>query len=137
VAANVQTVQRIAMDGFEIGTHGTSHPQFTKISADRVYSDITNCANIISNATGGLFPKPYFRFPYGDMNAGVVRQSIRWASCPSSGASTRATGATTPGRRSSTLIVGQTGPGAIVLMHDTPKTASVLPQVIDGLRAKA
>ena len=33
-------------------------------------------------------------------------------------------------------VVNETGPGAIVLMHDDAKTIQGLPAIIDGLRAR-
>jgi len=33
-------------------------------------------------------------------------------------------------------VVGQSGPGAIVLMHDRNTSVAALPAIIDGLRAR-
>lgn len=137
VAANSDVVRRIANDGFEMGNHGTSHPQFTKISADRVVSELRTTEVEVNNATGGLTTKPYFRFPGGEMNPGLVAQvnslgymSIYWSVDPQDWNAKNSAQAVI------NTVVGQTGPGAIVLMHDTAKTAQALPAIIDGLRAR-
>ena len=137
VAANTATVQRIANDGFEMGNHGTSHPQFTKISADRVVSELRTTEVEVNNATGGLTTRPYFRFPYGEMNSGLVQQvnslgymSIYWSVDPQEWRSTNSV------EYVINTVVNETGPGAIVLMHDDAKTIQGLPAIIDGLRAR-
>jgi peptidoglycan/xylan/chitin deacetylase (PgdA/CDA1 family) len=130
-------VRRIANDGFEMGNHSTSHPQFTKISADQVVQELRTTEVEVNNATGGLTTKPYFRFPDGEMNPGLVAQvnslgymSIYWSVDPQDWNAKNSAQAVI------NTVVGQTGPGAIVLMHDTPKTAETLPAIIDGLRAR-
>ena len=81
--------------------------------------------------------KPYFRFPYGERNSGLIAQvnslgylSVFWSVDPQEWRGSNSVQAVID------TVVGQSGPGAIVLMHDRPKTIAALPAVIEGLRAR-
>ncbi|MBU4218743.1 MAG: polysaccharide deacetylase, partial [Actinobacteria bacterium] len=89
------------------------------------------------NRITGFTTKPYFRFPYGDRNVGVIAQvnslgylSTYWSVDPQEWR------ASNSAQSVINTVVGQSGPGAIVLMHDVPKTIAALPAIIDGLRAR-
>ena len=135
-AGNPAMVARIADEGHEMGNHGTSHPRFTKISADRVVWELANTEAAVNQDTG-MSTKPYFRFPYGERNAGLIHQvnslgylSIYWSVDPQEWNGKNSVDAVINN------VIGRSGPGAIVLMHDVPKTITALPAIIDGLRAR-
>lgn len=129
-------IVRMADEGHEIGNHGVTHSQFTKISAQQVVSELAGPEAVVAGTTG-YTTKPYFRFPYGERNAGLVQQvnslgylSVYWSVDPQEWR-----GSATPEGVASNVL-GTSGPGAIVLMHDGPKTIAALPTIIDGLRAR-
>jgi peptidoglycan/xylan/chitin deacetylase (PgdA/CDA1 family) len=136
LAASPDVMVRIAAEGHELANHGTSHPQFTKISSGQVVSELANVEGAVNRATG-LSTKPYFRFPYGERNGGLIGQvnslgylSMFWSVDPQEWRAS----ATVQGVIDN--VVGTSGPGAIVLMHDDAKSIQALPAIIDGLRAR-
>jgi peptidoglycan/xylan/chitin deacetylase (PgdA/CDA1 family) len=128
-------MRRIVAEGHEIASHSMSHPMFTRLSPWQVESELSRTEAVISQATG-LGPKPYFRFPYGDRNGGLISQvnslgyfSVYWSVDPQdwSGNSVDTIQA---------IVMANTRNGSIILMHDRDKTVAALPSVIDGLRAR-
>ncbi|MBU4393202.1 MAG: polysaccharide deacetylase family protein [Actinobacteria bacterium] len=129
-------VMRMADEGHEIGNHGVTHPHFTRIPPERVTAELGTTEEAVNRITG-FTTKPYFRFPYGDRNVGVIAQvnslgylSTYWSVDPQEWR------ASNSAQSVINTVVGQSGPGAIVLMHDVPKTIAALPAIIDGLRAR-
>jgi peptidoglycan/xylan/chitin deacetylase (PgdA/CDA1 family) len=129
-------VVRMADEGHEVGNHGVTHAQFTKIPADRVAWELATTEAAVNQDTG-CSTKPYFRFPYGERNSGLVSLvnslgylSMYWSVDPQEWSGKNSVQAVI------NTVVGQSGPGAIVLMHDQPKTLAALPAIIDGLRAR-
>jgi len=135
-AGSPGVVVRIADEGNEFGNHGTSHPRFTQISPDRVVWELANPEAAVNQDTG-LTTKPFFRFPGGERNAGLVRQvnslgylSVYWSVDPQDWNAKNSV------QTVINTVVGQSGPGAIVLMHDRNTSVAALPAIIDGLRAR-
>ncbi len=135
-ASYPNTVIRIANEGHEMANHGTSHPQFTKISAGQVVNELANTQAAVQRDTG-LTTKPYFRFPYGERTSGLINQvnslgylSMYWTVDAQEWDAKNSVDTVIH------TIIAQSGAGSIILMHDIPKTIAALPAVIDGLRAK-
>jgi peptidoglycan/xylan/chitin deacetylase (PgdA/CDA1 family) len=129
-----------------IGNHTHTHPDLTKLSDDKVRMEIWTARAEIMDTTG-KDPKPYFRFPYGEVDAHRIRLvnqecyiSFRWT--------TDSLGwqGTSGGRSVESVtkrVLDGARPGGIVLMHvgtnpDDGSTldADALPGIIAGLRAK-
>lgn len=69
-AAHKDILRRAESEGSEIGVHTWSHPQLTRISAERVHDEISRTVNVIEQALGH---KPVvMRPPYGATNASLV-----------------------------------------------------------------
>lgn len=69
-AAHKDILRRAESEGSEIGVHTWSHPQLTRLSADRVHDEISRTVNVIEQALGH---KPVvMRPPYGASNAALV-----------------------------------------------------------------
>lgn len=129
-------VARMANEGHEIGSHGVTHSRFTKLSADRVAWELATTEAAVNGACG-FTTKPYFRFPYGEKNVGLVARvnsygyfSVYWSVDPQEWSGKNSVESVT------NTVVSQSGPGAIILMHDLPKTIAALPAIIDGIRAR-
>ena len=129
-------VRRIAAEGHEIANHSYSHPHFARLSADAVTGELARTEAIIAGLTG-LTTRPYFRFPYGERNAALIRQvnaegymSVFW---------TVAAESENPRENSDVVyrrVVSKARPGAIVLMHSgDPEEPGALPLVIRDLEA--
>ena len=129
-------VIRMAFDGHEIGNHGVTHSQFTKLSPSQVAWELNTTEAKVNEITG-FTTKPYFRFPYGERNAGLINQvnslgffSMFWSVDAQEWSASNST------EKVISTIISQAGPGAIILMHDLPKTIAALPAILDGLKAK-
>ena len=129
-------VRRMAAEGHEFGNHSYTHPRFTTISGEEMRSQITRTEAKVVELTG-LSTVPYFRFPYGARNSGLIRQvnaegymSIFW---------TVDTLDWMPEKTCEEVrsrVMSRACPGAIVLMHcNSPQEAQVLPAIISDLTA--
>ena len=135
-ASNPDIVRRILADGHEIGNHSWTHPQLSKLSDDRVTTEISKTQDAIKEATG--FTPTLLRPPYGAI---TTRQRewiegrfglsiILWSVDPFDW---KRPGASVITQR----ILSQVRPGAIILSHDIHKqTVDAMPATLDALAAK-
>lgn len=129
-----------------IGNHTQTHPDMTKLTNAAIRSELAKARRAIIEVTG-KDPKPYFRFPYGEVNARTIRVvngecyvPFRWTT------DTLGWQGTSGGRSVASVtkrVLDGAKPGGIVLMHvgtnpDDGSTldADALPGIIKGLRAK-
>ena len=61
-----EKVAEIAERGFEIGTHSSTHPQMSKLTAEQCREELTSSSRKIFEITGK--PVTLFRPPFGDYN---------------------------------------------------------------------
>ncbi|MHB8896439.1 MAG: DUF5719 family protein, partial [Candidatus Geothermincolia bacterium] len=129
-------VTRMAFDGHEIANHGVTHAQFTKIPPSQVVWELGTVEEHVNQITG-YTTKPYFRFPYGESNSGLINQvnglgyfGMYWSVDPQEWRDTNSVDAVINN------VLATSGPGAIILMHDSAKTIAAFPAIIDGLRAR-
>jgi len=135
-ASNPEIVRRILADGHEVGNHSWTHPQLSKLSDDRVTTEINKTQDAIKEASG--FTPTLLRPPYGAITA---RQRewiesqfglsiILWSVDPFDW---KRPGASVITQR----ILSQVRPGAIILSHDIHKqTVDAMPATLDGLIAR-
>lgn len=127
-----QHIRSTVAKGHEIGNHSYNHPDFTKISATEMRNQLSRTETIIRNLTGKS-TKPYFRAPFGAVNANVLNTvgnagytyTFHWTidTLDWTGNS-----ATTIYNR----VMNGLQPGAIVLMH-TGIGARNMPAALDRL----
>jgi len=130
-----ELVKRMAEEGHELANHSYSHPRFTEIGAEEARRQITRTEDLIRRMTG-LSTKPYFRFPYGARNGGLVALvnqegylSIFWT------IDTLDWDTSTTCEQIRSRVMRNIKPGAIILMHcGSPQEAQALPLVIRDLR---
>ena len=65
-----ELVKEIAARGHEIGNHSTSHPQMSKLSAEKIAQELKTMSDEAEALTGAR--PTLFRPPYGDYNNQVV-----------------------------------------------------------------
>lgn len=135
----------IAAD-YPIGNHTQTHPMLTQLSDAQVRAEIRTGAATIRSVTSDD-PRPYFRFPFGDVNSrviGLVNSEcyvpFRWT------VDTLGWQGTSGGRSAASVtqrVLAGLTPGEIVLMHlgDNPTDhstldAAALPGIIDAVRAR-
>src|SRR5205809_3056791 len=136
VAEHPEIVARAAREGHEIGNHSWSHPNFAKMSEDRVRQQLWRTDDAIKNATG---KRPtLLRPPYGSITAREKRwihdefgyRIILWDVDP---LDWKRPGPAVVRNR----ILKETQPGSIVLSHDIhPGTIEAMPSTFDALEAK-
>lgn len=61
-----EMVKEISDRGHEIGTHSKTHPQMSKLSADKINYELKQSSDLITQITGK--PVEVFRPPFGDYN---------------------------------------------------------------------
>src|SRR6516225_11181845 len=135
-ASNPEIVRRILAEGHEIGNHSWTHPQLSKLSDERVTTEITKTQEAIKSASG--FTPTLLRPPYGAITprqrAWIENQFglniILWSVDPFDW---KRPGASVIAQR----ILSQVRPGAIILSHDIHKqTVDAMPATLDALAAK-
>ncbi len=132
VEAEPSMAKAVADAGHELGNHSLTHPQLTKLTEDRVAYELEKTQELIQAATGRV--PVWFRPPYGafrhdqDFQAASRGLGVTlWSVDPRDWAQ--------PGAdKIAQLILAETRPGSIVLMHDLhAQTADALPRILDGL----
>lgn len=133
-----QIVDKIVKGGFEIGSHGHKHVNYSGLEDNEIRSQIQQAHAILTEVTGKS-PR-LIRLPNGDFNKRVLQvandlgykviqwdtDSLDWKSSSSQEIVDR--------------VVTQAHPGDIVLMHasDSVKyNQEALPQIIDQLRGQS
>lgn len=136
----------IIQDGYLVGNHSVSHPNFTKLTDSQVTAQVLGAQQAILRANGAD-TRPLFRFPFGDVNGRVLADvnrlgyvPVRWT-VDSLGWKGTSGGQSVQSVTNRVLAAAQ--PGEIVLMHlgsnpddGTTLDAAALPAIIDGLRAR-
>ncbi len=136
VKAYPAIARQLAENGFEVGNHSFSHPQLTKLSDEAIRRELTQCAELITSATGGA-PIRVMRPTYGAHNERVRRianemgyKIILWD------VDTNDWRKRTTDQMVATILSSATD-GSIILMHDRyPTTLETTAAVIDELRAR-
>lgn len=129
-------IRREARDGV-IAMHTWDHPYMTKLSPDARAWELAHTAQAIHADLGPNYCLPYWRPPFGDLNADVVAQmramgltTVTWDVDPQDWSS--------PGVQIiADRVLSHVHPGAIILLHDgyfhRGETAHALPLIIQGL----
>jgi polysaccharide deacetylase family sporulation protein PdaB len=134
---NVKTAKRIRSMGYEIGSHGFRHYNYSKYGNNWIEKEVKKAESAIFRAAG--VRTRLIRTPNGDHNRRVIKklhqmgyQVIQW--------DTDSLDWMNPGvHQIVSRVLTRVHPGDIILMHasDTCKqTVASLPLIIDGLRRK-
>jgi peptidoglycan/xylan/chitin deacetylase (PgdA/CDA1 family) len=140
------TASRTIAATYPIGNHTQNHKDLTRLAAADVLAEIRSGAASIQKVTG-VDPHPYFRFPYGAVDARTIALvnaecyvPFRWT------VDTWGWKGTAGGMSADEVlrrVVGALRPGAIVLMHvgsnpddGTTFDADALARTIDQIRAQ-
>jgi peptidoglycan/xylan/chitin deacetylase (PgdA/CDA1 family) len=131
---------------YPIGNHTQNHKDLTQLTTAEVLAEIRTGAASIRNVTG-VDPHPYFRFPYGAVNASTIALVNAECYVPFRWTVDTLGWEGTAGKISADVVlqrvVAALRPGAVVLMHvgsnpddGTTFDADALPRVIDAIRAQ-
>lgn len=129
-------VRQLHDAGFEIGDHGTSHKQLTKLPDDQIRTELSKLDDVVTSVTGEKVRT--MRPPYGSVNARVA------AICDQMGYKVILWDVDTNDWRSGATkdklintIMSQTRDGSIILMHDRfQHSLDATAAVIDPLKAR-
>lgn len=132
-----EIAKRIKNMGFEIGSHGHMHKNFSEYSNDWIDQQVRKAEEAIYDVTG--VKTNLIRTPNGDFNKRVLEKlhsmgytTIQW--------DTDSLDWKNPGVDAIVnRVLSKAHPGDIILMHASDsckQTAEALPRIIDGLRAK-
>jgi peptidoglycan/xylan/chitin deacetylase (PgdA/CDA1 family) len=131
-----ELARRTVVLGETVGAHGWNHPNMTTLGKDEIRRQLVSDANAWWQAARAT-PVPWFRPPYGSYDADVLSaaseagylHTVLWSVDPQDWRR--------PGASSITArVLSAAGPGDIVVLHTLDQTASALPAIIDGLRAR-
>lgn len=138
IAKNPELMKEILDRGHEVGNHSYNHPDFRKISKERMVRELSSSAEAFRKATGEDM-KPYFRPPYGSYNSNVLNAAseagfhytVMWSIDTNDWKKISSDSI----RRH---VVSNAGNGKIVLMHTLPglNTAASLDGMIKDLKNK-
>ena len=138
IAKNPELMKEILDRGHEVGNHSYNHPDFRKISKERMVRELSSSAEAFRKATGEDM-KPYFRPPYGSYNSNVLNAAseagfhytVMWSIDTNDWKKISSDSI----RRH---VVSNAGNGKIVLMHTLPglNTAASLDGMIKDLKDK-
>ncbi|MEK8132742.1 polysaccharide deacetylase family sporulation protein PdaB [Paenibacillus filicis] len=130
-------VKRIAKSGWEIGSHGHKHVNYSSLNDDEIRTQIKTAHTILTDTTGTA--PNLLRLPNGDFDKRVLRIAselnysvIQW--------DTDSLDWKNPGVESIVnRVVSKAHPGDIVLLHASDsckQTHEALPIIIDKLRSQ-
>lgn len=134
--SHTDIVGKIAKAGFEIGSHGHKHVNYSELTEEEIQTQIQTAHQILTDVTGQ--PPRLLRLPNGDFDKRVLRIAsqmnysvIQW--------DTDSLDWKNPGvDQIVQRVVGKAHPGDIILLHASDsckQTHEALPQIIDQLRA--
>ncbi len=129
-------IARMINEGHIVGNHSTKHPDFTKISRQRMADEIIECDNYLRENFG--YTSSFFRFPEGAYNENALElvdsmgyTSVFW-SCAYADWDVNATKG---GDYAFETVTSRLHPGAVILLHSvSPDNAEALGRIIDYAR---
>lgn len=133
---NPDWLRMIVAEGHELANHSYQHPDFTRLSAERIVDELESTEQIVTEITG-LSTRPYFRPPYAaqnpSVNAVLAEQgylTVLWDVDPQDWRGRSATYLTQH-------ILAEAAPGRIVILHGYPRgTGEAMPGILAGLRER-
>ena len=132
MTANPSLVTQAAREGHQIGSHGWSHKDMTKLTAGALEKELADTDAFIKNLTEQA--PTCVRPPLGALN-GAVKQAIPgkillWCVDPADWKGP-------PADATAAHVIKAAKDGDIVILHDSQKnTVRALPKLISGLRGK-
>ncbi|MCG7410548.1 polysaccharide deacetylase family sporulation protein PdaB [Paenibacillus sp. ACRRX] len=134
---HTDTVKKMVEAGYEIGSHGHKHVNYSSLNDDEIRKQISTAHQMLSEITG---KEPnLIRMPNGDFDKRVLRiaeqlnyKVIQW---DTDSLDWKNIGADNITKR----VIDRAHPGDIILMHasdSSKQTHLALPAIIDQLRAK-
>ena len=136
IKAEPGLIARMINEGHIVGNHSTTHPDFSKISREKMATEIETCDNYLREKFG--YSSPYFRFPMGSYSASALDlvSSLGYKSVFWSVAYADWDVNDTKGKQYAfDTVTSRLHPGAVILLHSvSPDNAAALSDIIDWAR---
>ncbi len=136
IKAEPGLIARMINEGHIVGNHSTTHPDFSKISREKMAAEIETCDNYLREKFG--YSSPYFRFPMGSYSASALDlvSSLGYKSVFWSVAYADWDVNDTKGKQYAfDTVTSRLHPGAVILLHAvSPDNAAALGDIIDWAR---
>lgn len=131
-------IARMITEGHIVGNHSTKHPDFAKISRERMAAELLECDNYLRQNFG--YSTEFFRFPEGSYNESALDlvgsmgyTSVFW-SCAYADWDVKDTKG---GEYAFKTVTSRLHPGAVILLHSvSPDNAAALGDIIDYARSQ-
>lgn len=136
IKSSPELIARMINEGHIIGNHSAKHPNFAKISRQRMADEILTCENYLRENFG--YSSKFFRFPEGAYNENALElvdsmgmTSVFW-SCAYADWDVN----NTKGKQYAfDTVTARLHPGAVILLHSvSPDNAEALGDIIDFAR---
>ncbi len=129
-------IRRMIDEGHIVGNHSMKHPDFAKISRQRMKDEILGCNEYLNENFG--YTSNFFRFPEGSYNESALElvdslgmTSVFWSCAYADWDVNNTKGA----QYAFDTVTSRLHPGAIILLHSvSPDNAEALGDIIDWAR---
>lgn len=136
IESEPELIARMINEGHTVGNHSANHPDFSKISRQRMADEILECDNYLRKNFG--YTSPFFRFPEGSYTENALElvdsmgyTSVFW-SCAYADWDVNDTRG---GDYAFEKVTSRLHPGAVILLHSvSPDNAEALGRIIDFAR---
>ncbi len=136
IKSSPDLIRRMIDEGHIVGNHSVKHPDFTKISRQRMADEILGCDNYLIENFG--YSSDFFRFPEGAYNENALelvdslgKTSVFWSCAYADWDVNDVKG----GQYAFDTVTARLHPGAIILLHSvSPDNAEALGDIIDWAR---
>ena len=133
IKSSPELVARMINEGHTVGNHSSKHPDFSKISRQRMADEILECDNYLRSNFG--YATSFFRFPEGSYSENALElvdsmgyTSVFW-SCAYADWDVKKTKG---GEYAFETVTARLHPGAVILLHSvSPDNAEALSDIID------
>lgn len=137
IKSSPELIARMINEGHIVGNHSAKHPNFAKISRQRMADEILECDNYLRENYG--YSSKFFRFPEGAYNESALElvssmelTSVFWSSAYADWDVNKTKGA----QYAFDTVTARLHPGAILLLHSvSPDNAAALGDIIDWARS--
>ena len=137
VERSPELLRRIVAEGHSVGLHGHRHRAFVLLSGRNIREEIGRAREAVRRACSEAAISPWLRPPHGFKSPGVLwavgQAGFHLAGWSVDGRDYRETDP----ERLARNVLDALRPGAVVLLHDGPRSAatvSALPAILQGLR---
>ena len=133
IKSSPELIARMINEGHTVGNHSSKHPDFSKISRQRMADEILECDNYLRSNFG--YATSFFRFPEGSYSENSLElvdsmgyTSVFW-SCSYADWDVKKTKG---GEYAFETVTARLHPGAVILLHSvSPDNAEALGAIID------